>query len=242
MIKNFLYKRFENTEMILSFLEESNAKSIVLDYGCGAGDLVNMLQNRGYDAYGCDIGLRSKNTKIKLMNDKFEIPFENDRFDFIVSNQVVEHVHDIKIMIKEFKRVLKKDGQILLLFPTFETFIEWHLRMPIVHWFQRFHFVQKLLLYIFCWLRIGNSKNHSKKGKEYVNDRFNFLQRYTVYRTRHNLKNLFRSGNFAVKTIEQEFFYKKYFIHPVLKALFNKFTFPLILGSVYVLKKENNNE
>jgi ubiquinone/menaquinone biosynthesis C-methylase UbiE len=92
---------------------------------------------------------------VKHINDQFHIPYEDEKFDLIVSNQVVEHVHDLRTMISEFNRVLKPNGQAMLLCPTLETVIEWHLMVPFVHWFNNYQFTQKLLLRLFDTVALG---------------------------------------------------------------------------------------
>tara|TARA_Y100000310_G_scaffold170217_1_gene170368 strand:+ start:270 stop:719 length:450 start_codon:yes stop_codon:yes gene_type:complete len=47
------------------------------------------------------------------------IPFKNNTFDSIVINQVLEHVFEPETFIREVKRVLKKNGHLLLTVPFF---------------------------------------------------------------------------------------------------------------------------
>jgi len=49
--------------------------------------------------------------------DGFALPFKNNAFDFIVCNQVLEHVDDKNSLLKEIGRVLKSDGLFLVSFP-----------------------------------------------------------------------------------------------------------------------------
>lgn len=49
--------------------------------------------------------------------DATNIQFEDDSFDYIIMNHVMEHIKDEKKAICELKRVLKKDGKIILSFP-----------------------------------------------------------------------------------------------------------------------------
>ena len=77
----------------------------VLDYGCGAGQIVGLLRDRGLQAFGCDVfyeggdysndvppALRSQ---IRRMQQG-TIPFEDHSFDVVISNQVFEHVSDME--------------------------------------------------------------------------------------------------------------------------------------------------
>ena len=45
------------------------------------------------------------------------IPFENERFDSLLCTEVLEHVFNIDELLKEFNRVLKKNGKALITTP-----------------------------------------------------------------------------------------------------------------------------
>ena len=68
----------------------------VLDYGCGAGQIVTLLIDQGIDAKGCDVfyagGDYSNRVSPELMGVKIKpiingiIPFEDNSFDYVVNN------------------------------------------------------------------------------------------------------------------------------------------------------------
>lgn len=62
-------------------------------------------------------------------------PFADGDFDFITSNQVLEHVEDKAHFFGEVRRCLKPGGTGVHLFPVTEVLWEGHARMPLVHWF-----------------------------------------------------------------------------------------------------------
>src|SRR5258708_6723304 len=104
-----------------------SASITVLDYGCGAGQIVTGLRNKGIDAKGCDIfyagGDYSKLVPPEFLGEVIKpmengvIPFPEESFDFVVNNQVLEHVEDIDGVLAEIHRVLKPNGKVLSLFP-----------------------------------------------------------------------------------------------------------------------------
>ena len=93
---------------MLDHAKKLQSKPVILDCWCGAGGMVQTLINNNFNAYGCDVVLRSDNKMVKEMNDQCQIPYEDKMFDLILSNQVIEHVHDLEIMLEEFSRVYFK--------------------------------------------------------------------------------------------------------------------------------------
>lgn len=49
--------------------------------------------------------------------DMTDIRFENNLFDYVIANHVLEHIPDEQMAVSEIKRVLKRNGKILLSFP-----------------------------------------------------------------------------------------------------------------------------
>jgi len=121
----------------------------ILDYGCGGGQLATYLLLAGYkDVYGVDVNNQEMNNdfiaklgfkkRIFSSYDKKQLPFENDSFDLLISQQVLEHVHNLDDYYSEASRVLKKGGIALLDFP--HKFIPYdsHAQKYFIHFFPRF--------------------------------------------------------------------------------------------------------
>ena len=69
--------------------------------------MINVFSNsKNIDYVSGD--LFSPLAKIKM--DIHNMPFQNNSFDIILCNHVLEHVEDDKKAIKEINRVMKKDG------------------------------------------------------------------------------------------------------------------------------------
>lgn len=129
-------------------LEHAHSGAHVLDYGCGAGQIVTRLRNAGVAAFGCDVfyegGDYSKQMGGELFDggvirrmDANRIPFETESFDFVVNNQVMEHVPDLDGVLNEIWRVLKPGGMVLSLFPDRGVWREGHCGIPFLHWFPK---------------------------------------------------------------------------------------------------------
>jgi len=96
----------------------------ILDAGCGEGSVTRFLANRypAVNFYGVDVspigvsmasGGAPKNAQFSvavLTNTEFE----NDYFDLIFSQSVIEHVEDWKGMLREMSRILKPGGTLMI--------------------------------------------------------------------------------------------------------------------------------
>ncbi len=95
----------------------------ILDAGCGAGEFLKACP-RGFEGVGIDINedaveyLRSKGFEV-YHSSATELPFEDNSFDGIHCNNVIEHLkmEDVVKMIKEFHRVLKPGGRVIIVTP-----------------------------------------------------------------------------------------------------------------------------
>jgi len=90
-----------------------------LDIGCGSNKIGNSI--------GVDItptgekgkfgNQKGEISKADIISSGDELPFENESFDYIVSNHCLEHFEDAIKTLKEWKRVLKKGGKIGIIVP-----------------------------------------------------------------------------------------------------------------------------
>ncbi|MDD5066391.1 MAG: class I SAM-dependent methyltransferase [bacterium] len=104
----------------------------VLEVGAGSGATSLFLADNGAEVTALDyseesINLMKKNninkSKIKLVHgDAFQMPFDNDQFDLVFSQGLIEHYRDPERIIKEKKRVTRKGGYILIDVPQVYNF------------------------------------------------------------------------------------------------------------------------
>lgn len=94
-----------------------NIDSNILDIGCGAGGFLDFLREKGFrNLHGVDSSLeyvnRAKQNDIDYIDQGLakDLPFENNTFDFVLLEQVLEHSYDPIQDIKGIKRVLRNDG------------------------------------------------------------------------------------------------------------------------------------
>lgn len=99
--------------------------SNVLDYGCGTGILSHYL----YEKFGCNVDAVDlskeevqnaesawKDDGIRwIVMENFDFPHE--KYDIIISSQVIEHVHNVGNYICRINAMLKQDGKLIIGLP-----------------------------------------------------------------------------------------------------------------------------
>ncbi|MDD2665851.1 MAG: class I SAM-dependent methyltransferase [Methanocellales archaeon] len=102
----------------------------ILDIGCGDGTLGYFAKNNYREVYGVDISdnaleiakKRGVITKKVNLNDE-NLPFKDNYFDAITCLDVIEHVFEPIVLIKEIYRVLIEGGLVVISTPNVRY---WH--------------------------------------------------------------------------------------------------------------------
>ena len=104
----------------------------VLDLGSGSGRHVVFLAQKGFSVYGFDKSgeglditrkwLKREGLKADLRSGEMiaRLPYEDGFFDAVISTQVIHHAvpADIRRIVQEIRRVLKKSGPIFITVPS----------------------------------------------------------------------------------------------------------------------------
>lgn len=124
-IDEFFKTGTEEIDLVMRYVQSVYSISYgkALDFGCGIGRLTQALTNYFDDVYGIDIAssmIESANRYNKyekkchyILNEENDLRlFENDSFDFIYSNIVLQHMKPeySKNYIKEFLRIMTPNG------------------------------------------------------------------------------------------------------------------------------------
>jgi len=109
--------------------------------GCGVGMYLYHLAQKIDHITGLDIDFdRLKDAKkldSRTINGVGEaLPFPDDTFNLILSHEVLEHVQDDQLAIREIVRTLKKNGRLVLFCPNRGYPFETHG----VYWHGKYHF------------------------------------------------------------------------------------------------------
>lgn len=142
MIKMWEKARQDNTDNIFSLLER-NPQAKFLDLGCDTGKFTLELAKKvnTNNLYGVEIVderiIEAKKNGIKVeksdLNNK--LPFDDNFFDVVHANQVIEHLVDVDIFAEEIYRVLKPNGYAVI---STENLSSWHNIFALILGFQAF--------------------------------------------------------------------------------------------------------
>jgi len=91
----------------------------LLDFGCGSKPYESLFTN-ATQYIGLDFdseGHSHANENIDVIYDGKKIPFDDEHFDSVFSSEVFEHIFNLEEIIPEIKRVMKKQGKILITCP-----------------------------------------------------------------------------------------------------------------------------
>lgn len=102
------------------------AKGRLLDVGCGDGSVLMLAESKGWEAVGVDVdpdavaharrrGLTAHSGRLADQR------FAEAAFDLVLMNHVIEHVHDPLGTLKEIRRILRPDGQLVVTTPNADS-------------------------------------------------------------------------------------------------------------------------
>lgn len=219
---------------------------VILDFGCGSGRTVSELLKIGYNAFGCDIAFKKdvnvdtteiRDKKIiRIINtDAYSLPFEDNIFDLIISNQVFEHVQNYAETINELHRVLKPDGATIHIFPSRYSPIEPHVYVP-------FSSIIKSYPWLLLWAYLGvrNDKQAGLSACEVASNNYSYLNNNTNYLPKRSITKYFRRNFDRVEYCESLFLkhsprglyvYKLSKILPFIPRLYGHFRMRVLISS-----------
>jgi 2-polyprenyl-3-methyl-5-hydroxy-6-metoxy-1,4-benzoquinol methylase len=119
-----------NKSNILDSFSRTESAEFV-DLGCDDGVWTNKIAERigTKKIYGVEIvserAEKAENSgiQVKISDLNIKLPYEDNRFDIVHSNQVIEHVKDTDLFVSEIYRILKPGGYAVI---STENLASWH--------------------------------------------------------------------------------------------------------------------
>ncbi|OGF47678.1 MAG: hypothetical protein A2452_03345 [Candidatus Firestonebacteria bacterium RIFOXYC2_FULL_39_67] len=158
----------------ISIVEKTKKKGKILDIGCARGGFLEILKNRGWEAYGVDISTAAcKYAKEKLgennvfNGDITSLELTENYFDVITMWHVIEHATDPLAVLKEVYKLLGPGGSVIINCPNYNS---WQRVIFKNNWFalcapqHLFHFTP-VTLYMML-----KQAGFSVIKKDYIND------------------------------------------------------------------------
>ncbi|SFO93701.1 class I SAM-dependent methyltransferase [Hydrogenimonas thermophila] len=141
---SFVIARYKNMLRLAKSECGNLNKKKVLDIGCGDGVLSYFFAKEGAIVFGIDysdIAIEFAKEKTKSFHIDFrqgsayELPFEDNSFDIVISSDVIEHLEDVPKYLSEINRVVKNNGIVVISTPI--KYTEYPLdKEHIIEWFQ----------------------------------------------------------------------------------------------------------
>ncbi|MDC0325663.1 class I SAM-dependent methyltransferase [bacterium] len=109
----------------------------VLDVGCGVGQVVASLSQKGINAYGVDVShpnieQAQRHSDLCQVYDGKVLPYSDSKFAVVGAFNVLEHVEEPERFLEELVRVMRPGGKIVISSPNFFRvlgFRDYHPRM-----------------------------------------------------------------------------------------------------------------
>ena len=121
-ILSYIHPAWRDTQLANAFYVPAKQGGYLLDIGCGNGSSMLTMQARGWEVTGIDFDetavAQAKNNGLDASTgDLFSVQYEDNYFDAIMMNHVIEHVSNPQELIKECLRILKPGGKLVALTP-----------------------------------------------------------------------------------------------------------------------------
>ncbi len=106
---------------------QNEVRGKLLDIPAGEGIVAQRLKNMGFDVVCADLYpdiFRLAGVEIKSANLNSKLPYEDDSLDYVVCVAGIEHIENSANAIREFARILRQNGQLVVSIPNIQNIEE----------------------------------------------------------------------------------------------------------------------
>ena len=102
----------------------------MLEVGFGSGEYLNAFAQLGFETFGIEYDSfyyqgSASQTYEKTYFNKDRLPYEDNFFSHVFCKSVLEHLQNPQNLLTEIHRILKKDGKLIILLPSWEYNYRW---------------------------------------------------------------------------------------------------------------------
>ena len=113
-------------ELVLKYKSNIKDSKTILDIGCGTGEFLKVFKNNSWQTLGVEPNKSAREiaitkNELEVLDEQGLFDFSNEHFDVITMWHVLEHVSDINSHLTQIKRILKKDGVLIVAVPNAES-------------------------------------------------------------------------------------------------------------------------
>ena len=129
------YSHFADSKrigIIIKLVKKYSFDNKVLDIGCAQGNIATLLAEQDFDTVALDLNQNFLNYAKKkrefgkisyVCASALKMPFKDNAFDAIIMGELIEHAAYPEKLLQEAKRVLKKEGVIIITTPNNHVFL-----------------------------------------------------------------------------------------------------------------------
>jgi len=101
-------------------LMEQEKKGRVLDAPAGVGNLSCYLKERGFEVWAADIDetvFKASEVRFQMVDLNKKLPYPESFFNYVICIEGIEHLENSYHLLREFGRVLKQRGKLIITTP-----------------------------------------------------------------------------------------------------------------------------
>lgn len=126
---NKVYKIVRNytLKQKVSIIKEHSSGKKIMDIGCGIGLFLAKCKKNGFETLGIEPNENARKIAttelgLKIEDENYLDKIDNNSFDIICMWHVLEHVSNLNKRVEELKRILSKDGVLIIAVPNYLSF------------------------------------------------------------------------------------------------------------------------